>query len=130
MTMARCIVLAACAALILVRATGLHVHWSAAAPDHDHAGFVEHHHHAGLVAAAAADHADRHAGHGEVDIDLPETTSGKLPTMPLLPALVAAILALVLLLPGGTAWAQRYRPPPPRRRTYLLPPPQGPPLAS
>lgn len=129
MTTARFIVLAACAALIFSRATGIHVHWSAEAPEHGHAGFVEHHHYAGLV-AAADDHADRHAGHGDLDIDLPDTSSGKLPTMPLLPALIGAILALVMLLPGGTAWAQRYRPPTPRRRNYLLPPPHGPPLAS
>lgn len=130
MTTARIIVLAACAALILSRATGVHVHWSAEAPEHDHAGFVEHHHNAGFVATAADDHADRHAGQGDVDIDLPDTTSGKLPTMPLLPALISAILALVLLLPGGTTRAQRYRPPAPRHRIHLLPPPQGPPLAS
>lgn len=124
-----------CCALLLARGYGPHFHVALDHADH-HAGaaMAEGPAHAAahgdVVAVSDADHAERHLGHADVDVDLPDTTSGKLPSLPLLPALMA--LALVLLLSAsrsGAGWAA-YRPPVRPRRLHLQPPSQAPPLAS
>lgn len=130
MSLIRALALTICAALILSRVAGVHVHVTPEPPGHEHPAAVDHHLHATVVTAGADAHADRHAAHEDLDIDLPDTTAGKLPAMPWLAALACALLVLLLPRPGAIAWARAYRPPAPRRRTHLLPPPLGPPLAS
>jgi len=124
-----------CCALLLARGLGLHAHVAShpekrdvvtiGAHAHDHGGA-----HSAIVAFGDADHAERHLGHGDIDVDLPDTTFGKLPSMSLVLAFM--FVALVILLPsaGVPSHGAAYRPPARRRWPRLLPPSQAPPFAS
>lgn len=130
----------ACCALLLARGFGLHAH---AAPEaegreavtvmsHADAQLHSHDHgqaHRAIIAVGDPGHLDRHLAHGEVDVDLPGATSGKLPSVPL--GLALPFLAVAVLPPRAgspSPWAA-FRPPAGRRWLHVLPPSQAPPSA-
>lgn len=92
---------------------------------------AEHHDHSTLfVSGHDESHSESHLSHGDVDIGAPDITAGKLPTMPLLLALLGTAFAFLLL--PRTSPMVRPAPYVPihRRRVHVLPPSQAPPLAS
>lgn len=130
MTPTRLVALTVCIALVLARATGVHVHMPTEHNEHVQASLIEHHHDTTVIAAGDEHHDGQHRAHGDVDIGVPDSTTGKLPTMPLLLALLCAAFAMLLPLQGRMAWTQTYRPPARQRWLHRLPPSQGPPHAS
>lgn len=94
---------------------------------------AEHHDHGFTLLVSEHDpaHSESHLSHGDLDIGAPDMTTGKLPTMPLLLALIGTVLVLLAL--AGTRATVRpapYSVPTHRRRIHVLPPSQAPPLAS
>jgi hypothetical protein len=128
------IALLACAALVAARLLGVHVHaeHGAHAQDAPAAAFSGGHHEHGpaLVSPHEEHHAAAHLSHGDVDVDAPDMTPGKVSSVLLALAVLGAGLGFLLVLVPHRSGRPPYRIPIGRPRTFFLPPSQAPPLTS